>query len=684
MTSGSLLPDILRLHGPDCVFAYPVCDPPDRETTITEANDAAFSLLGYSREELLALSPADIIPGFPALTGNDFGPFETDDRLIEHALTTRSGVPVPVEIKSHVISVGGRAMNVVAARDISGRIRSRRLEIQDEKCFSAIFGLSRKFDEPEEAILAYALEQVRDMTASQLGYVYFLDAAETGMTLRAWSADPALNQNDPPPGTCLVSESGLFGAPVRQRGPIIVNSVPEDAAGPDHPGMPIPVVRYMGVPIIDNGRMVLVAGLANKEGDYTKTDMAHFSLPMENAWRIIQRKRMEEEMVEAVKSAKKASRSKSQFLANMSHELRTPLNGIMGMTQLLLGTEINNEQKEYLTLSMEAALHLSKVMTSLLDLSSIETGAITVTPVNFNLPDTLESLIKPLALQAAGKSVTLGHEIAPNVPALINGDEKKLRQILINLIYNAIKFTEQGEVALSVTRTAATSGLLGDMAELRFTVTDTGIGIPEDKLDSIFESFVLGEDYLTKRYGGTGLGLSISRELATIMGGDITAKSTPGRGSAFTLTLPFLLRDAKGGSCAIVDPPCGPTRPLRILVAEDERVNALVTSGMLKKRGHTVTVVGNGQHAVDALIEAPYDLVLMDVQMPVINGLEVTEIIRRGAAENVPRDIPIIGLTAYATDADSRRCLEAGMDSVVTKPFAAEELLAAICRTVAD
>ena len=270
------------------------------------------------------------------------------------------------------------------------------------------------------------------------------------------------------------------------------------------------------------------------------------------------------------------------------------------------------------------------------------------------------------------------------MPTLVNGDEKKLRQILINLIYNAIKFTENGEVALTVNRTATTTGLFGDMAELCFTVTDTGIGIPEDKLDSIFEPFVLGEDYLTKRYGGTGLGLSISRELATAMGGNITARSTPGRGSAFTLTLPFVLREASGGSCAIVDPTDIDLPPLNILIAEDERVNALVTSGILKKHGHAVTMVDNGQHAIDALIKTPFDLVLMDVQMPVINGLEVTEIIRRGAAESVDRDIPIIGLTAYATDADIRLCLEAGMDSVVTKPFKAGELLSAICRAVSD
>ncbi|BDQ33256.1 ATP-binding protein [Pseudodesulfovibrio portus] len=676
MTTGPRLSDILRLLEPDGAFAYAVAESPDREGVIAGANRTACSLLGYSPDEILSLSPADIVPDLNELAGT--GPFETGDATVGHSLTTRNGDILPVEIRSHVLRIDDRELNIVSFRDNSRRSRSLLWEEQGQRCLRTLKRLSRAFDESEQALLEYVLRESLDMTGSSLGYIYFLNPGETEMTLKAWINDhsPKGVETTPPPH-CGPREAGFWGAAMKQRSPVISNCCEAT------PGSPFSIDRHLCLPIIDNGRIVLIAGVANKKEDYTEADLAHLSLPIEGVWLIIQRKRMEAELVDAIKNAERASRAKSQFLANMSHELRTPLNGIMGMTQLLMGTEVNNEQKEYLTLSMEAAQHLSKVMTSLLDLTAIESGAVTITPVNFSLPDTLESIIKPLALQAAHKSLTLVHELHHEVPALINGDEKKLRQIIINLIYNAIKFTEEGEVALTVTRTATTSGLLGDMAELRFTVTDTGIGIPEDKLESIFERFVLGEDYLTKRYGGTGLGLSISRELANAMGGDISVRSTPGRGSTFTLTLPFLLRDAKGGSCTITDPTGGPSRPLNILVAEDEQVNALVTSGILKKRGHSVTVVGNGQHAIDALMRNPFDLVLMDVQMPVINGLEVTEIIRRGAAENVPRDIPIVGLTAYATDADRKLCLDAGMNFVVTKPFEAGELLASINRCTA-
>lgn len=680
MTTESLLQDILRLHNPDGAFAYAVGDSSTREATLTGANETLCAMLGYDHDELAALSPADIVEDFADLTGNEFGPFETRNELVEHTLISKNGERIPVEIRSHVLHLSESDMNVVTVLDNTRRIRTRQGQEQGQKCFRMLYEMSKKFDEPEQAILDYALAKCLDITGSETGYIYFMNADQTEMTLHARSDDLMRNSaNKNLSVKCKVSEAGIWGEAARQRQPIITNNCPADPDRQNFPGYHVPIKRHMNLPIIDNGRIVLIAGMANKKEDYTETDVAYVSLPMDGVWRIVQRKRMEEDIVKAMTDAERANKAKSQFLANMSHELRTPLNGIMGMTQLLLGTEVTNEQKEYLTLSMEASLHLSKVMTSLLDLSSIETGAVALAPINFNLPDTLESLIKPLTLQAADKSLILLHEIGPDVPVLINGDEKKLRQILINLIYNAIKFTETGEVVLTVKRTATTTGLLGDMAELRFTVTDTGIGIPEDKLESIFEKFVLGEDYLTKRYGGTGLGLSISRELATAMGGKITVQSLPNHGSAFTLTLPFLLRDAKGGSCAISDPSISPSKPLNILVAEDEQVNALVTSGILKKNGHTVTVVSNGQHAIDILMKKTFDVVLMDVQMPVINGLEVTEIIRRGAAENVPHDIPIIGLTAYATDADRKLCLDAGMDSVVTKPFEASDLLMAIC-----
>ncbi|MCJ2165895.1 MULTISPECIES: ATP-binding protein [unclassified Pseudodesulfovibrio] len=679
MTHDMLLKNILQLQEPDGAFASRADGKGGAGARIIEANHAICKMLGYTREELITLAPADIIPTLPEQI------FGTGGETVEHSLTTKRGNKVPVAIRSRTLTMEAAVLDVFMIRDITHRKERERKASLDEQRFKLLYSLSQQLDQTEQDILQFALDHGVTMTGSQIGYICLMNEAETELTLQACTAGilgqyGACNR----PASFKASETGLWGEAIRQRKPIITNDY---ATSPDKRGCPeghVLIKRHMNLPILENGHITLVAGVGNKEEEYTEADVVQLSLIMEGVSRIIERKRMETDLIKAMKTAENANRAKSQFLANMSHELRTPLNGIMGMTQILLGTEITDEQKEYLTLSLEASMHLSKVMTSLLDLSSIESGGITLTPMNFNLPDTIESVIKPLVIQAEQKNLRLTCDVDGNVPVEVNGDVDKFRQILINLVFNAIKFTEEGHVSIKVSRTSTTTGLFGDMAEIRFIVTDSGIGIHEDKQEAIFESFMLGEDYLTKRYGGMGLGLSISRELTTLMGGGITLKSQPNRGSTFTLTLPFLLRDAKGGSCVIADTSAdNDARPLNILVAEDEQVNALVTSRILKKNGHHATVVGNGQHAIDALIQGQYDLVLMDVQMPVINGLQVTEIIRSGAADGIRSDTPIIGLTAFAGKNDRQRFLEAGMDDVVTKPFEATDLLCTIRRILA-
>lgn len=398
---------------------------------------------------------------------------------------------------------------------------------------------------------------------------------------------------------------------------------------------------------------------------------------------ISDRKRMEQELAQAKTTVQTAEEIKGQFLANMSHELRTPLNGIMGMTQILLNSDLAPNLKEYLGLSLEAARQLNKVVTDLLALSHIQSGNLDPSPTDFNLHETLRAITKPMALQAAKKSLRLNLDIAPNIPTTLNGDAGKLRQILINLLLNSIKFTEDGNISLSV-ECQHPHNKVDTFTKVSFTVSDTGIGILPDQQKSIFKSFSQAEDYMTKQYGGTGLGLSISRQLADIMDGTITLKSTPGKGSDFTLTLPLLVKSQPATPSGKKTSTPVTTGPLKILLAEDEQVNSIMASRLLKNAGHTVTVAGNGQQALDLLSNNPYDLVLMDVQMPVLNGLQATEIIRSGAAENIPHDLPVIGLTAYARKKERQRFLEAGMHSIVTKPYEAEELMQAITKAMTE
>jgi len=384
-------------------------------------------------------------------------------------------------------------------------------------------------------------------------------------------------------------------------------------------------------------------------------------------------RKLEVSLDEARSEVKRALEAKHEFLANISHELRTPLNGFLGMTQILMGTDLTPSQREYLTLSQDAARRLTKVMSDLISLSCVESGDIELVKTTFELHTLMNGLIAPLSRQAAEKSIALTLDIDPEVPDRIRGDSSKLRQILINLLFNSIRFTEQGEVAISVT--LAEDAGLSDTCMIAFTVRDTGIGIPEEKQNSIFDNFFLGEDYLTKEYGGAGLGLSISRQLAEVMEGVITVKSTPGEGSEFTLVVPFQVAAPLKEEDAI-------SRPLMILLAEDEQVNSIMASRLLKKEGHAVTIVGNGQQAIEALCSSNYDLVLMDVQMPVVNGVQATRIIRNGSVENVPRDLPIIGITAFARTSEKKQFIEAGMDRIITKPYEADELIRAVATTV--
>ena len=389
----------------------------------------------------------------------------------------------------------------------------------------------------------------------------------------------------------------------------------------------------------------------------------------------------EDELATAREAAKAGERAKSHFLANITHEIRTPMIGILGMTELTLATDLTTKQREYLEMARHSAQSLLTVLNDIVDYARIEVGVLELARLPFDLRATAEEIISVFRPLAAKKGLSLTYRFVGAVPHTLVGDASRLRQVLINLVGNAVKFTDSGSVVLVIARTD--SGATTSRAKLRFEVRDTGIGIPGDKIQAIFDSFTQADVSPARRYQGAGLGLAIVRHLVDMMEGSYHVESEEGKGSVFTFEVDLALPESlKPDAPADAAPQPAKARSLTILLAEDNPINQIYAQELLEMDGHEVVVAHTGRRALEALRKKRFDAILMDIQMPEMDGLEATRAIRNDTSGDFDPNIPIVALTAHALKGDRETFLQAGMNEYLSKPVSPSELETALSRVM--
>lgn len=510
-----------------------------------------------------------------------------------------------------------------------------------------------------------------------------------GAGIEAMAIHRVVSQDPPSVETYRVGRSGPLGPPVTRRSAGLIDKwklgKPEINADIQRrdPGLhTLLAERFGGLSVLSNANVPFSNGVLSAQSSkpFAFNDRVVgtlsgigdlFAIAFSRVADMGALESQNKELEVAMRDAQAANEAKSQFLANMSHEIRTPLNGILGMTDLALAATNNPETREYLTAVKQSGDGLLQLLNDILDFEKIEAGKLEFDAHDFEIRNAVHAVETGLRVQAERKDIKLDCTVSDHVPRYLRGDSHRFLQILVNLGSNAIKFTSEGSVSILIEPDPS----VGDNHQLRVSVRDTGIGIAREKLDDIFEAFSQADGSMTRKYGGTGLGLAIATQLVRQFGGRIWVESEPEKGSTFHFTVRFEPSDGAPTDAYMPTPEA--VRPLRILLAEDNAVNQKVAAGLLRKQGHAVDIAGNGREAVEALDRSDYDVVLMIIQMPEMDGVEATRSIRKKEAGS-GRHLPIIAMTAHAMEGDREKYVAAGMDGYVAKPVSIDRMIGEI------
>jgi len=594
-----------------------------------------------------------------------------------------------------------RVKNHLALRTAQKRLEEKNARLRktekilrrDEERLNILFRISQMNISHKE-IASLALEEFVRLTCSEIGYLHFVNSDQNSIALFSWSKHTLENCAAVKESHYPLNAAGIWADCIRDIKPVIHNDYAEL---PDKKGLPaghVPVFRHMSVPIFDQGRIVAIAGVGNKKDPYDETDANQLLLFTRGIWEILQRKQSDEKLREAKEAAEAANRAKSEFLANMSHELRTPLNAVIGFSQLMAcGENLTKEQQENLRIINRSGEHLLTLINSVLDMSKIEAGRTVLIENDFDLNLFLDDLKDMFRIRAAQKDLHLSFERRSDVPGFVRTDEAKLRQVLINLIGNALKFTQIGGITVKVGKeyrkridSHALSPESPDMQYtfLRFAVEDTGPGIAQEEISTVFEPFMQTETGRQSQEG-TGLGLPISRKFVQLMSGDIAVCSEVNKGSVFTFHIRAGIPQMPG--VPVCESPCRvigtePGQPcFRILIADDNADNRLLLTKLLAPLGFELREAENGKQAVEIWEQWQPHLIWMDKRMPVLDGYKAAKRIRTRESEirnQNPEGIPdspiIIAVTASAFDEDRTEVLNAGCNGFLRKPFKKNEI----------